>query len=105
MDRAGKFGYGFCFFGISMPYLIEKYLGRDIAFASSLVFVALGLCFLVAGHRHKTSPKSEASAEGSSPALGCLVPVLFWVFMMAIASPHGQRLCHQGAEWFRRVWN
>lgn len=53
MSRETKFGYGFWFAGIGVPYLLDQMFGRVPAFWCAVAFTVIGAWLLIAGHQHK----------------------------------------------------
>ena len=63
MSRETKFGYGFLFAGIGLPFLIEKLLGSLVALIVAAVCLVLGMALLLAGHLHREDPIGFAPLE------------------------------------------
>jgi hypothetical protein len=88
MLRGTKFGYGFCFIGVGVPFLIEKLLGLSLAIFASVACLVLGVTFLISGHRHNDDARpwklGEALAAGCAL---CSVIILLSMGVMRAMSP------------------
>jgi hypothetical protein len=71
MARETKFGYGFWFAGIGVPYLLDQMFGRTPAFWCAVVFTVVGAWFLIAGHQHKE--KGEIPLTWAKRMIGYVV--------------------------------
>jgi hypothetical protein len=68
VSRETKFGYGFLFASIGLPYLIDKAFGTLPAIIISAACLVLGVFFLIAGHRHRD--RRDARSRGTMATIG-----------------------------------
>jgi hypothetical protein len=81
MSRETKFGYGFWFAGIGVPYLIDKLVSQTAAFWCAVIFTAIGAILLFAGHQHRDAgdrPLSGGKKIGSYSVLVIMLAVLIF---------------------------
>lgn len=74
MAKETKFGYGFWFAGIGVPYLLDQMFGKAPAFWCAVVFTVIGAGLLLAGHQHKE--EGEVPLTNLKKAFGYLVMVV-----------------------------
>ncbi len=65
MSKETKFGYGFLFVGVGLPYLVERMFGPLTAAFIALAFLVVGVILLIAGHRHRDKQTSGGSRVNS----------------------------------------
>src|ERR1035441_8912921 len=76
VSRETKFGYGFLFAGVALPYLIDKFFGTVPAAVFAIVCGIVAIAFLVSGHRHRDGLGGEPSGlfNGAIPDPGEIAP-------------------------------
>jgi hypothetical protein len=74
MSKETKFGYGFWFAGIGVPYLLDQMFGRVPAFWCAVAFTVIGAGLLIAGHQHREA--DEVPLTKPKKAIGYAVMAL-----------------------------
>ena len=61
MQRDTKLGYGFLLAGVSLPFLIERFLGTGWTAGAAILCGVTGIAFLYSGHSHRDDVESVDS--------------------------------------------
>jgi hypothetical protein len=76
MSKETKFGYGFWFAGVGVPYLMDKLFGQVPAFWCAILFTIFGAVLLVAGHQHREKNEPPLSPRKRISGYAVLIILL-----------------------------